>query len=140
MRRSPRCSDPQVTQAAQAPPVLATIHCRVLQLDPSQPGARLLPKSPLGKAMGYALAEREAASRYLGGWPFDPPVSEIQLKVHWLPRYRLEQCVDLLPPNQFSPLGKPPRRLHLGRPSSHQLIKEIDLDTLLPPNWKPLTP
>ena len=44
---------------AEAVPVLARIHTRLGKLGPQQPSSRILLKSPLGKAIRYALGQRD---------------------------------------------------------------------------------
>ena len=48
-----------------APAMLDRLHRRLLELDPARVGSPVLPKSPLGKAVRYALSQWETLVRYL---------------------------------------------------------------------------
>ena len=45
--------------------MLDRLHRRLLELDPARVGSPVLPKSPLGKAVRYALSQWETLVRYL---------------------------------------------------------------------------
>lgn len=134
---------------AEAPPILAGIHRRLLELDPSQPGARLLPKSPLGKAVRYALGEWEAVGRYLedGRYEIDNNLIENAIrpscvgKKNWMfighPEAGWRSAVI------YSLLISARRRGHDPAAYLADVLRRIpsiqaaDLDTLLPEHWKP---
>ena len=46
-----------------APAMLERLHQRLLELEPSRVGSPVLPKSPLGKAIGYTLGQWQALVR-----------------------------------------------------------------------------
>ena len=49
----------------KAPAILERLHRHLLELDPARVGSPVLPKSPLGKAIRYALSQWKASVRYL---------------------------------------------------------------------------
>ena len=69
-----------------APAILQAIHTRLIALESGRINSLILPKSPLGKAIGYVLGQWTALQRYLeeGAFmrsiiiglrtPFAPPV------------------------------------------------------------------
>ena len=142
-------SNRKVRRQAEATPILATIHRRLLELDPSQPGARLLPKSPLGKAVQYALKEWEAVSAYLedGRYEIDNNLIENAIrpscvgKKNWMfvghPDAGWRSAV------LYSLLISARRRGHDPFAYLSDVLRRIpaaqtaDLDALLPEHWKP---
>lgn len=55
----------QARRQAEAVPALERLHKKLLELNPKQAGAGVLPRSPLGKAVSYALGQWEYVKAYV---------------------------------------------------------------------------